>query len=752
LTLVENTMATFQRHSRAFATIVLGLLLAAVPRDARALERLCDPSVEDCRAEVLRMIDAETVGIDVGLWFMEDARWSAAIIRRAQAGVRVRILMDPRATDEYPNNGPVMSQLAAAGVPMRKRVAAGIEHWKMMLFAGQNIVYFGSANFSPFAWVPIQPYADYVDETVYLTDDPVVVNSFKTQFDDAWVNTTSYANFANATAPQRMYPVFAIDPELNFPPAEDFATRSVARYNAETVRIDAIMFRSTDERHTNALLGAIGRGVPVRLIIEQDEYRNPVRPWDSWNVDRLYVGGVAVRMRGHAGVNHEKMTLLHGQQLTIFGSSNWSEASANSQHEHNYFTHKLNIYQWFVAQFERKWNNTNPIGAVETVPFRPLPPDRPAVRVPANAAIGVATTGAVLRWYGGPWAHIYDVYFGTSPNPPLVAAGLNLGPSETAGQLQSFTLPALAGTTRYYWKVVARTAANVTAESPVWNFVTMAAPDKTARGDFDGDRRTDRALFRPSTGTWYWASSASGATTGVQWGNANDRPVRGDYDGDGRADIAVFRPSNGTWYVVNSGSGQATGVQWGSPGDIPVPADYDGDGKSDYAVFRPSNGTWYIRYSSSQTTVGAQWGNASDVPVPGDYDGDGRADFAVFRPSDGVWYFKYARGGTAGVQWGNGSDVPVAGDYDGDGKTDVAVFRPASGVWYLRYANGQTAGFQWGNGADVPIPGDYDGDGRFDIAVFRPSVSTWFLWYSSTSTAVGVQWGVPSDVPILRRP
>ena len=32
------------------------------------------------------------------------------------------------------------------------------------------------------------------------------------------------------------------------------------------------------------------------------------------------------------------------------------------------------------------------------------------------------TTGQKLKWYGGPWAHVYDVYFGTSPNPPLFAA------------------------------------------------------------------------------------------------------------------------------------------------------------------------------------------------------------------------------------------------------------------------------------------------------------------------------------------
>ena len=46
-------------------------------------------------------------------------------------------------------------------------------HFKMMLFAGQNIVEFGSANYSPNAFVPVTPYSNYVSETIFFEDDPV---------------------------------------------------------------------------------------------------------------------------------------------------------------------------------------------------------------------------------------------------------------------------------------------------------------------------------------------------------------------------------------------------------------------------------------------------------------------------------------------------------------------------------------------------------------------------------------------------
>jgi phosphatidylserine/phosphatidylglycerophosphate/cardiolipin synthase-like enzyme len=454
------------RPASRLALVLVSLLLPIAARHAAAAEVMCDPAYQDCRTPLLNLIRNETDSIDVAMWFMEDQEMADAIVARFRAGIPVRAIVDPRRNTTTPMNAVILSQFQNAGIPMRSKTDGGILHWKYMIFNSQNTVQWSAANYGDYYFRPATPYLDYTDEGIYFTDDPAVLNSFRRKFDDTWVLTTGFANYANVSGtPTRAYPLYAIDPDMSFVPAEDFSVRSRPLYDAETQRIDVIMYKITEGSHADGLIRAVRRGVPVRLITEPERYRNPENVWHAYQTDRLYMAGVQIRIRAHAGFLHQKSTLLYSQGLTIYGSSNWTTESNRSQYEHNYFTDKAWFFTWFRNNFERKWGNLT--GNAETAPFVPLPPDPPVYVGPANSSTGVSTS-ASLSWRPGPWAHKADVYFGTASNPPLLAANVSVSPGTT----KTYTLPALAAGTRYYWRIVSKTIADRTAAGSVQSFTT----------------------------------------------------------------------------------------------------------------------------------------------------------------------------------------------------------------------------------------------------------------------------------------
>jgi hypothetical protein len=513
-------------------------------------ERLCDPTYQDCRADILQYIRQETVEIDMGFWMMTDARYSNELVNAWNRGVKIRLLMDPRCGAAHTACNAQNDQLQAAGIPMRNRATSGILHWKMAIFAGQGQVQFAGANYAPYEMSPEIPWVNFTDEIVAFSKDPAIVHSFMTKFDDLWVSTTEFTNYANITAPlQRSYPIYPKDPQLNFPPDESYRQRALNAYASETQQIDVVMFRITDEQHTNAMLNALARNVPVRLITDETEYRNTSRLWDAYNVDKMWYAGVQVRFDAHQGINHEKAVILRGSGMTIFGSSNWTSPSSDSQREHNMFTTQAWIYDWLHAQFDRKW--TNSTGYSETKPFVPLPPDVPVYNTPADGATGVATTGVSLSFYAGLWAHLYDIYLGTSPNPPLLVSDIRLGPSQYSTDYRSYALPQLQPGTRYYWKIVSKTMAHVTAAGPIWSFTTA--------GTAPSNLPPSVSITSPASGATFTAPA--NITISASASDSDGTVAKVDfYAGNTLVGSDTTSPFSVTWSSVPAGTYSLTAV------------------------------------------------------------------------------------------------------------------------------------------------------------------------------------------------
>jgi uncharacterized delta-60 repeat protein len=272
--------------------------------------------------------------------------------------------------------------------------------------------------------------------------------------------------------------------------------------------------------------------------------------------------------------------------------------------------------------------------------------------------------------------------------------------------------------------------------------------------DFDGDGRTDAAVFR--SGTWFINPSTAPSLNapngfyGIQFGVSGDRLAPADYDGDGKTDIAVWRESEANFYVLNSANNSVRVENFGLAGDVPTVGDYDGDGKADLSVYRAgANGYFYFRGSlnnPSGNIAYVAWGAAGDKPVAGDFDGDRKMDFAVFRPAEAMWYIRRSSDDqTNYYRFGLADDKLVTGDFDGDGKSDVTVFR--DGVWYiLQSSNNQIRYQNWGVNSDTLAAGDYDGDGKTDVAIWRGGI--FYVLNSSNAAATYQNFGTSGDLPV----
>src|SRR5262249_31257571 len=129
------------------------------------------------------------------------------------------------------------------------------------------------------------------------------------------------------------------------------------------------------------------------------------------------------------------------------------------------------------------------------VPKTSQAPAAPGLPNPTNGATGVGIN-PTLTWTAQD-ATSYDISFGATNPPALVVSG-----QATA----SYTPPALANNTTYFWQIVARNSFGSTGGA-VWSFTTSGAPPATP----NAPQPADQATGVPTNATLAWSST--GATT-----------------------------------------------------------------------------------------------------------------------------------------------------------------------------------------------------------------------------------------------
>jgi hypothetical protein len=356
---------------------------------------------------------------------------------------------------------------------------------------------------------------------------------------------------------------------------------------------------------------------------------------------------------------------------------------------------------------------------------------------------------------------------------------------------------------RLYVRAVDK-AGNVSLTRRAWDLLanSNAAAVTHVRGDSNGDGRADvTALFDQGfgrTAVWNVTSAGTGFHPGViGWDTGEGagfalyriRPVQGDFDGDGKTDLAIFREDSGRqiwlYKLVSDGNRyDAMPASWtsgpnGKPLNITrtMAGDVDGDGRSDIVVQNPgaaddweasvftAAGGFAQPISWAKSGTGNPW--TGSAPLLADIDGDHKADLVSMRNLGGcrtvVDFYKSTGtsfaaptqiydSGAGNYCWENSK--PVVADTDGDGRDDiVALYQYGAGdagmtdaglTVFHSTGTALTQSSWWRSRTDFDLSrttlsaGDFNGDGKEDAAIVYACCQTGarqvFTFASSGST------------------
>jgi hypothetical protein len=132
-----------------------------------------------------------------------------------------------------------------------------------------------------------------------------------------------------------------------------------------------------------------------------------------------------------------------------------------------------------LYQYRVRAVNANGVSAASNTasiqtPAQVTLPAAPKPYKPANKARNVTsatTSGYYVRWYSVAGATSYDVYFGTSANPPLISTVVPPAGVSTSIAGTMYQAVAWGSKKTYYWRVVAKNSNGATS-SAIWKFST----------------------------------------------------------------------------------------------------------------------------------------------------------------------------------------------------------------------------------------------------------------------------------------
>ncbi len=140
------------------------------------------------------------------------------------------------------------------------------------------------------------------------------------------------------------------EPIVCFSPGTSCRDTIIDLLNKAKDRVDICVFTISDDNITQAIIAAYDRGVPLRVISDNDKSNDL-----GSDIDRLQQHGVAVVMDKSKHHMHHKFAIID-QQL-INGSFNWTRSATQKNQENITVNNGQTLVQLFADKFDDLWQN-----------------------------------------------------------------------------------------------------------------------------------------------------------------------------------------------------------------------------------------------------------------------------------------------------------------------------------------------------------------------------------------------------------
>lgn len=286
-----------------------------------------------------------------------------SVIAASDRGVSIRVLLDASdwAPDITADNRRVVSFLTEHGIECRFDDPAVTTHAKLVVI-DRAVVVLGSSNWNEYSFREHQ-------QANVLIENPTVGAVFAEYFDRLW-EAQLPVDGVEVDFEAALSEGPAIVPLPDAPGTALYATLLLKLLRGARRSIHVVMYRvsvypnypgSLANELIDGLISAAGRGLDVRILIDDCRYYSDSADANLASAITLYQHGIEVRFDGPEETTHAKLVVIDGESV-VLGSTNWNYYSLERNVETNVALLRIpQIAETFEAFFAVLWDGGRPI-------------------------------------------------------------------------------------------------------------------------------------------------------------------------------------------------------------------------------------------------------------------------------------------------------------------------------------------------------------------------------------------------------